>query len=454
MSDRKFRSRLEWILLKYILISLAVSILASVVLYFSVQFILFKSAHKNQLMGREMQFVIDDLQSFITENGLTSGDTRQLEEWNNENWYAFIRIYDENGVVYDSLFSVRSLFVSALSEQNPESYEYSYDLRFADKPATLVITAYFGGLHYKTLIKTSCYGFAFLSFLLMFLCLIKKKIRYIRKIEEGIKIIESGSLEYRIPVDGDDELASLAISINDMSLAMGERLKWEAEVKQQNYDIVSAISHDIRTPLTSVVCYLDLLEAKRFRDEEERTRFLKNARQNAYLIKSLTDNLFEHSIASNENIPFRFESVSGNELIPQLVSEMMYLLEDKGFKSSFFNDIQTAYTLCVDINHFHRVFDNLSSNILKYADPNYYVDITARLENGKLAILQHNRIKSRKGGQESFSIGLRTCQDIMKRHGGNLSVEKDKENFYVTVSLKAEYMESDELPGENPARDT
>lgn len=426
---------------KYIFISLAVSVAASVFFYFGAQFIVFKSAHSSRFFNRELNSMVESLQYFISENNVSSEDQGQLEEWNKQNWYAFIRIYDENRVIYDSLFSKQSLFINDISEQKLESYQFSYEINFADKPAVLVITAYFGGLHYRTLFKTCCYSFAFLLFLFLFINMMKKKVRYISRIEEGIKIIESGSLEYRIPVIGDDELSSLAISINDMSQAMWERLKWEAEVKQQNYDIVSAISHDIRTPLTSVVCYLDLLEDKKFKNEEERTQYIKNARQNAYLIKSLTDNLFEHSIASNENIPFHYERVSGNELISQLLSEMVYLLEDKGFKVSCFNDIAIPYILSVDVTHFHRIFDNLSSNVLKYADPQYYVDITACLDKGKLVITQHNKIKEEKKKRESFSIGIRTCEDILKRHSGKLLIEKTETDFTATVSVKAIYYE-------------
>ena len=385
--------------------------------------------------------MVESLQYFISENNVSSEDHGQLDEWNKQNWYAFIRIYDENKVIYDSLFSKQSLFVSNMSEQKLESYQFAYEIHFTDRPAILVFTAYFGGLHYRTLFKTCCYFFAFLLFLLLFIIMMKKKVRYISRIEEGIKIIESGSLEYRVPVMGDDELSSLALSINDMSQAMWERLKWEAEVKQQNYDIVSAISHDIRTPLTSVICYLDLLEDKKFKNEAERTQYIKNARQNAYLIKKLTDNLFEHSIASNENIPFHYERVIGNELISQLLSEMVCLLEEKDFKVSCFNDIAIPYILNVDVTHFHRIFDNLSSNILKYADPKYYVDITASLENGKLQITQHNKIKAEKEKRESFSIGLRTCEDILKRHSGKLLTEKTETDFTAIVSVQALYYE-------------
>lgn len=441
MTKKIFFSKLERSITGYIFLSLAASVTISVLLYFGAQFIVFKSSHSNGFVSRELNSTAEDFQHFVTENNLSSDNREQLDEWNRQNWYTFIRIYDENTVIYDSLFSRQSFFINEISEQRLDASPFSYPITFSDQSAVLVITAYFGGLHYRTLFKTCCYCFAFLLFLLFFIILMKKKIRYISRIEESIKIIESGSLEYRVPVIGNDELSSLAISINDMSQAMWERLKWEAEVKQQNYDIVSAISHDIHTPLTSVICYLDMLEDKKFQDEREQTQYIKNARQNAYLIKSLTDNLFEHSIASNENIPFHYERVNGNELIAQLLSEMTYLLEDKGFKVSCFNDIDIPYVLNVDFTHFHRIFDNLTSNILKYADPRYYIDITTQLDQGNLILSQHNKIKAEKKSRESFSIGIRTCEDILKRHSGSMLIEKTETDFTATVSVKATYYE-------------
>lgn len=90
---------------------------------------------------------------------------------------------------------------------------------------------------------------------------------------------------------GSDELSSLALSINDMSAAVKQSLDAQNELKKQNYDIVTSISHDIRTPLTSVICYLDMLADGKVQNAEKAAGYLKSARQKAYQIKDLTDNL-------------------------------------------------------------------------------------------------------------------------------------------------------------------
>ena len=110
---------------KYIFISLAVSVAASVFFYFGAQFIVFKSAHSSRFFNRELNSMVESLQYFISENNVSSEDQGQLDEWNKQNWYAFIRIYDENRVIYDSLFSKQSLFINDISEQKLESYQFS-----------------------------------------------------------------------------------------------------------------------------------------------------------------------------------------------------------------------------------------------------------------------------------------------------------------------------------------
>jgi len=89
--------------------------------------------------------------------------------------------------------------------------------------------------------------------LIFFLSLLGRKILYINEIQKGIEIIEGGSMDYTIPIRGRDELSSLAKSINEMRRALDLEIKSEEKAKRQNQQLITSVSHDIRTPLTSII---------------------------------------------------------------------------------------------------------------------------------------------------------------------------------------------------------
>lgn len=269
---------------------------------------------------------------------------------------------------------------------------------------------------------------------LVFLKLFHKKIRYIHALEHGIEIIEGGGLEYPIPIEGNDELTSLAIQLNDMRRTLQKQINEREAAIQENYEMVTAISHDIRTPLTSVICYLDLIKDHKVETADQEVAYISNALEKAYQIKDLTGDLFSHSVAENQEVQFRYELINGNELLSQVLSESVFLLEEKGFKVQIKDSVQEAFDINVDIHQFRRVFDNLCSNALKYADLDHPICFDVMLDQGTLRLIQTNQIK-KKSDTESFGIGLKTCEKIAERHEGSFRGWVEKEEFVAILTL-------------------
>ena len=237
---------------------------------------------------RDLQ-ILKRLQSYINENELTTEDSDSIRTWNNEHPYVYLKLYVEGRVFYDT--EMRS--PSGQNSQTRPFLSYSknggYPLIFKDRTIQANITVYYS-LLFKTALRMGILILGFIIFILVFILLLHHKIRYIKIIEKGLKIIETGSLEYQIPVRGKDELASLAVSINNMSQALYERLEAEESLKQEKSQIVTSLSHDIRTPLTSVICYLDLISDKRYDSPQKMEDYLHKARDKAYQMKEMADN--------------------------------------------------------------------------------------------------------------------------------------------------------------------
>ena len=163
---------------------------------------------------------------------------------------------------------------------------------FSDGVALVSLYGYFDQWIYNaSLIGEMILSVAVLG--LVFICLIRRKINYILQLEEEIKVLETGGLNFPITVKGHDELTSLADSLNQMRLALSENMKIEAAAVKSNYDLVIAISHDLRTPLTSLILYLDLIHDRKYKNEEELNAYLEKSRRKVLQIKQMTDQLFE-----------------------------------------------------------------------------------------------------------------------------------------------------------------
>lgn len=439
-SRKEIYSKLGLTIILYLFISFAIAAVLGVITYLITESTVISITRNEAYFNQEINDTIADLQNYITVNEISADNHDAISAWNDAYWYVMIRIYNQDGIIYDSLFYQPSVYEDSQSSA-PEiifsdglDYKYGYDITFTDTKGKVIITALFQ-MRYELVIKYGCYIFTFVVCILIFMTLLKKKIRYINLIEKGIKIIESGGLKYRIPLQDDDELTSLAISINDMSRAMQERLEWEEKAKKENYDMITAISHDIRTPLTSVICYLDLLADGKYDSPAMLRTYLENAKNKAYQIKGLADNLFEHSLVTNEEIPFKYETVNGNELMAQFISDCIYVLEEKGFTVEYEDKTTSPYTLSADVQQLGRVFDNLCSNIMKYAEKETPVSFSAKIIGQELMITQGNQIAAETSGRDSSGIGIQTCKKILARHDGTLTITKAQKYFSVLITL-------------------
>ena len=308
------------------------------------------------------------------------------------------------------------LILSGLATAIAESYIFQYDIPMTEFDWMDVDRWIFGVSAFL-----SCGSFACL-----FLVLLSDRIAYIRKITDGIDALHDPENTVSIPLEGNNELTALARAINEMSEARQQLWQKEQALAEEKEQLVRSLSHDIRTPLTSILAYSELL-AQQAKGQQKNQ--LNTIRSKAEQIRDLTAVLLDGTRRNLE----KFDD--GKLLMEQIVAEFEEELEEQFSVLTDF-DRCPAFSARLDVQELRRIFDNLASNIRKYADPTQPVTLGVEYENGTLVIRQANAILLRTGQPESYGIGLNSIRRIVQGYGGSLTVEETEGQFRISVIFR------------------
>jgi len=285
--------------------------------------------------------------------------------------------------------------------------------------------------------------------------------RWVKKFEDikkGVEEVKNGNLSYKINVSGDSELDQLARGINEISEASNKAIQNELKNQRLKTDLISNVSHDLKTPLTSIITYIDLLKQEGLTSPDA-PKYLEILDQKSIRLKKLTEDLFDAAKASSGAIPVRFEKVDMLSLINQGLGEMDDRIAASGLEFKI-NAQKEKYYVRADGQLIWRVLENLLSNVLKYAQEGSRVYIDLKEQNGKSGklpnvILEIKNISKTelnidadelmerfKRGDESRStegsgLGLAIAKDLVRLQNGWFEIKIDGDLFKAIVMLEA-----------------
>lgn len=265
------------------------------------------------------------------------------------------------------------------------------------------------------------------GFSLLFLVLLAERMAYIRTITEGIHALRLGQDNVELPLEGRNELTELADSINFLSVTQRQLREKGQTLAQEKEQFLHTLSHDIRTPLTSILAYSEYLASDNAIPEAQKDH-LRMIRKKAEQIRDLTALLLD----GDKRCPEHFEDA--HLLMEQLAAEFEEDLED-GF------DVHTdlsgygSFAGTFDVQELRRIFDNLSSNVRKYADPGQPVNLHIKADRDGLTIQQTNAIPFSPVQRDSYKLGLNSIRRIAQNYGGRVEVRQDSESFSITIIL-------------------
>jgi len=282
-----------------------------------------------------------------------------------------------------------------------------------------------------------------------------KFVREFEEIKSGIDEVRSGNLSYKIPELDVREFNEVATGINEISLSSNMAVQNEMKNQRMKAELISNVSHDLKTPLTSMVTYIDLLKTEGLTSENA-PQYLDVLDQKTSRLRQLTEDLFEAAKASSGAIPVRKEKIDLLSLINQGLGEMEQDIAEVGLDIIIKAELEKYY-VWADGQLLWRVVENLLGNVIKYTQENtrVYINITEAGEsiNSGMVVLEIKNISRQalnieadelmerfKRGDESRTtegsgLGLAIAKDLVKLQGGLLDIKIDGDLFKAVVML-------------------
>lgn len=287
--------------------------------------------------------------------------------------------------------------------------------------------------------------------LLLFRLLLGSYTKYFDEVVAGID---------RIMVSEDEkialspELEFVEQKLNNVKEALEKRALEARQAEQQKNDLVVYLAHDIKTPLTSVIGYLSLLDEKADLPDEQKLKYIQIALQKANRLETLVNEFFEITSYNLQSVPLNRESINlcymmvqiSDELYPQLSSH------SKEIEISVGEDMSVSG----DSLKLARVFNNILKNAIAYSEEKSLIKISAKEQPGKIVISFENdgaiptheldfvfdkfyRLNSARPSETGGAgLGLAIAKDIITMHGGEIKAESDERHTVFTVELPSD----------------
>ncbi len=265
-------------------------------------------------------------------------------------------------------------------------------------------------------------------FIILFFALFGERLAYIRTITKGVDALQQGDFGHRVELKGNNELTQLADKINYLSESEQKIKERERRLGEEKEELIRTLSHDIRTPLTSIMSYTQLLETKKDLTPQEQKEYLALVSKKTAQIKQLTDILLD---GGSREVEY-FEDA--RLLFEQLAGEFEEMLEGD-YKLSTILLPSSVFSGSLDTREMRRIFDNLISNIQKYAEPTEAVELSVSKGDFGIVIRQKNSIRKNKQPSESYRMGINSIRRIAHNYGGGVDVSDDGHYFEITITL-------------------
>lgn len=382
-----------------------------------------------EVSSQRVEDKIEEFTDYVQDYNVAVSDLQKITRWSRENRYYQLIIYGESEELYRA-----EMEEPHYTSENAIPTPTLYTVPFADGNFQVAMYDYSAEQIYLAA-ELLVWILTFLVILVSMLLYNRRLTGSILRLSRQVRQVTQGDLTLPIQAPTRDEIGQLARDVDSMRLSIMDQLSREETAWQANAQLITAISHDVRTPLTSLLGYLDILSEEEELSPQMRKEYLEVCRQKADNLRDLTNELFGYFLVFGQPNPeMHLEDFQAITLLEQLMFEYFADLQQKGFAVETQGTLPENAIIRVDAQHLRRVFENLFSNIVKYADPSESVTVQLDFKDGNVVLTIVNRIQRSTALKESNRIGLRTCSKLISSMKGRFIQTRDDE--YYTVELR------------------
>lgn len=341
------------------------------------------------------------------------------------------------------IISVMFLAVYHVNSRNMSSNSIQYEIAEADMlPAEVPaadVRPFFRNLSVNhIMIYLVC---ALIIFTVLFVLISYDTIQYLKEIIIGIERMKNGDMEFELRVEGEDELAVIANSINEMRVQIASDNETKRLAERTKDELITNVAHDLRTPLTSIIGYLDLVRRDDLLTPAQQKKYIGIVYDKAKSLETLIKDLFDYTRYDKDKFKIHRNHFDMNQFMTQIVDEFYPSFTEKGLNCIV--DLEKAeLPVYCDGDLLARAIGNLMSNAIKYGADGKQVEIYTRKQGGKAAVkvVNYGRIIPKEDLEKIFDkfyrvessrslktggtgLGLAIAKNIVELHDGTISAQ-------------------------------
>ena len=441
---------------------------------------------------------IQSFASYVTSHSIKATDSQALRAWQEQHDNVYILIYNNNDIVFDSDWMIEKKGAYKYVITNSETGEIiillqdnygnirkikrkassSSESQKKSDAVTADEGAYYGNSSmlrgdlnefdydfYPVLFKDGVFDVCIVDYsddtikdvgeiaIFVICCILfigviivyfGREIGRMRRLTNEVMDIKDVDINGPITIHGQDEICMLAENVDTMRQTIIEQLSREREAWQANSDLVTAMAHDIRTPLTVMAGYLELMQNKEYSSQEELDEYIRISAEKAEQLRTMSDKMFRYFyVYSKGGEDLNMEMFPAGPFLDQMLGDYVVLLGENGYQ--FDIDISDKEAeIYVDLQGMKRITDNVFTNIRKYSDKSKSIDIRVYIDRRKVRIYFRNYINPESSKAESTHIGTLTCQKMAEEMNGSFTTCR-KGKVYEATLILPNMLDNDDL---------
>lgn len=414
-----------------------VSLFLMLLLYYGLNHYIREHVEGSERIRAEERQLTTELQMYVSQHNLSISNIKEIGRWETKKHVRIHFADTRESVAYLSGLQ-RRYDNTILNIQSSKNIHRTYEVRFKDAVVICYVETGKMGMYYSLAFVLSAIC-AIFFFVYVMLLLMRKRIYYLIRLRDELEHLKAGDLEQEVTVQGKDELSQIADGMNSMRRNVLGKIQAEKEAITANHELITAMSHDLRTPLTRQIGYLEILHLKKYREEAELNEYIEKARNNAFIMKDTTDKLFRYFLAfGDQQMAQKQTEVDGKALLNTVLKEQIAYIVSQNYVVSF-EEINEQFRMMIDPEEFARIFDNIFHNMKKYADKDVPIYITHITQKEEFILMIQNGVREDTSLVESTKVGLKIVERIMKSMGGTMEVVNDGQFFVTQLIFSVTY---------------